>query len=262
MKKLNAQIDLDKIDTKVSEGFIGQRMIVLPRKILSAIKKNTLINQLFVTDIGFFPHAKYHFRERKHGSKEYILIYCSEGQGVINIFDKNIELRSNSFYIIPPGVRHSYQAVQKDPWSIYWLHFSGSQSINLYEKFQSSSIETGRHIAFEERRISLFENLMDILEDGYSSNNVEFVNISLWQLIGSCIFSSYFSEIGKEKVDGDIIYASIKYMKEYLHEPLTVSTIAEKFNYSNSHFFSLFKKKTGYSPIHYFNHVTFLASRI
>ena len=255
MIQSGAQSDFNKFRTRVRAGFVGQRMIVLPKKILAEIKKNSLINQLYVTDIGFFPRAKFHFRERNNGSRQYILIYCMEGQGVIDVADDKVELKPNSFYIIPPNVKHAYYAVQKDPWSIYWMHFAGPQSENLFERFKGRNSPAARFITFEERRVNLFENLIDVLEDGYSSDNIEFVNISLWQLIGSFIYNGYFTEIGKEKAEGDIINTSIKYMKKHLGEPLKVNTIASHFNYSNSHFFSLFKKKTGYSPIHYFNHL-------
>lgn len=255
MIQSGAQSDFNKFRTRVRAGFVGQRMIVLPKKILAEIKKNSLINQLYVTDIGFFPRAKFHFRERNNGSRQYILIYCMEGQGVIDVADDKVELKPNSFYIIPPNVKHAYYAVQKDPWSIYWMHFSGPQSENLFGRFKGRNSSAARFITFEERRVNLFENLIDVLEDGYSSDNIEFVNISLWQLIGSFIYNGYFTEIGKEKAEGDIINTSIKYMKKHLGEPLKVNTIASHFNYSNSHFFSLFKKKTGYSPIHYFNHL-------
>ncbi len=255
IKNLVVQNDPTRTETRVKAGFIGQRMIVLPKKILSSIKKNSLISQLYATDIGFFPHAKFHFTERKKGSKQYILIYCLEGQGVIDIMDNRIELKPNSYYIIPPEVIHDYYAVQNDPWSIYWVHFTGPQAENLFTKFNENSTTAARFISFEERRVNLFENLMEVLEDGYSSKNIEFVNISLWQLLGSFIFSNYFTEIGKEKVEGDIITSSIKYMKEHMDNILKVEAIASHLNYSSSHFFSLFKKRTGYSPIQYFNHL-------
>jgi AraC-like DNA-binding protein len=230
-------------------------MIVLPKKIISSIKKKDLISQLYATDIGFFPRAKFHFMERKKGSRQHILIYCLEGQGVINVTGAVIELKPNSYYIIPPEVLHDYYAVPNDPWSIYWVHFTGPQAENLFRKFKEKSMTSARSISFEERRVFLFENLMDVLEDGYSYENIEYVNISLWQLLGSFIFSSYFTEIGKDKIKGEIVSTTIKYMKEHLDESLKVEAIASRFNYSNSHFFSLFKKKTGYSPIQYFNHL-------
>ena len=255
MKNLVVQNGQLKFETRVKDGFIGQRMIVLPKKIISSIKKKDLINQLYATDIGFFPHAKFHFAERKKGSKQYILIYCIEGQGVIDIMDAKIELKPNSYYIIPPEVIHDYYAVQNDPWSIYWVHFTGQYAVNLFRKFNENDMNVARYISFEERRVNLFENLMDVLENGYSSENIEYVNISLWQLLGSFIFSKYYKEIGKNKIETDIITSTIKYMKEHLDESIKVEAIASRFNYSSSHFFSLFKKKTGYSPIQYFNHL-------
>lgn len=255
MKNLVIQNAPNRFGNQVKDGFIGQRMIVLPKKIISSIKKKDLISQLYATDIGFFPRAKFHFIERKKGSMQYILIYCLEGQGVIDIMDTRIELKPSTYYIIPPEAIHDYYAVPNDPWSIYWVHFTGLQAENLFKKFNENSITAARFISFEERRVYLFENLMDVLENGYSSENIEYVNISLWQLLGSFIFSNYYTEIGKDKINGDVINSTIKYMKEHLDEPLKVEAIASRFNYSNSHFFTLFKNKTGYSPILYFNHL-------
>jgi len=246
------QNDIKRFEKRAGDGFVGQRMIGIPKRILASIKKNNLINKLYMTDIGFFPHAKFHFRERKSGCKQYILLYCLEGQGVINVMDNKIELKSNAFYIIPPEVKHAYYAIQNDPWSIYWIHFTGSQSEYIFRKFSEKNRTTAKYISFEERRVDLFENILDVLEKGFSSENIEFVNISLWQLLGSFIFNSYFKEIGKENIERDIVTTSIKYMKEHLKDPLKVSSIAGHLNYSSSHFFSLFKKKTGYSPIHFF----------
>ncbi|MBN2610415.1 MAG: AraC family transcriptional regulator [Bacteroidales bacterium] len=255
MENFVLQYSPNRFGIQVKDGFIGQRMIILPKKIISSIKKKDLISQLYATDIGFFPRAKFHFMERKKGSKQYILIYCLEGQGIIDVMDTRIELKPNTYYIIPPEVIHDYYAMPNNPWSIYWVHFTGPQAKNLFEKFAKNSMTAARFISFEEQRVFLFENLINVLEDGYSIENIEYVNISLWQLLVSFVFSNFITEIGKDKIAGDIVTLSIKYMKEHLDEPLKVEAIASHFNYSNSHFFTLFKKKTGYSPIHYFNHL-------
>ncbi len=42
-------------------------------------------------------------------------------------------------------------------------------------------------------------------------------------------------------------------MKSQLDKALKIEEMALYFNYSPSHFFSIFKKKTGFSPINYFN---------
>lgn len=246
----------DTLEKGINQGFIGQRMIVLPKKVISTISKNLLINSLYFTDIGFFPNAKNHFIRRQKGSKQHILIYCKEGQGIIHINKKKLLLKPNTFCIIPPGVPHKYYADSKLPWSIYWLHFTGTQAPFFYTKFSELHTPTVSSVILEERRISLFENLIHVLEDGYSISNIEYTNITLWQLLNSFLYQRYFIEVGrKQDPNNNLVQASIDYMKENIDNALKVSDISQHFNYSPSHYFSIFKNQTGYSPIHYFNHL-------
>ena len=65
---------------KKKEGFKGQRSIVLPDTITGKLRKNPLTRLLYVTDIGYYPKAKFHFRKRPHGVDQHILIYCVYGK--------------------------------------------------------------------------------------------------------------------------------------------------------------------------------------
>ena len=57
-------------ETKKKEGFQGQKAIVIPRQILNnRCAKNDVISALYVTDIGYYPKARFHFRERPHVRK-------------------------------------------------------------------------------------------------------------------------------------------------------------------------------------------------
>ena len=60
------------------EGFTNQRAIVLPEAIKKILVGNELTNLLYVTDIGYYPHATGHYRARRYGSQQHILIYCTE----------------------------------------------------------------------------------------------------------------------------------------------------------------------------------------
>jgi AraC-like DNA-binding protein len=48
------------------------------------------------------------------------------------------------------------------------------------------------------------------------------------------------------------IEQSITYMREHLDQPLQVATLAAVANISQSHFFALFKRRTGHAPMDYF----------
>lgn len=66
---------------KIAEGFKGEKAIILPYNIRSYQALNNVTRQLYVTHIGYYPRAKYHFRERKSGANQYIFIFCEEGKG-------------------------------------------------------------------------------------------------------------------------------------------------------------------------------------
>ena len=243
------------MDTSIKQGFIGQQMIVLPKNIVSGIKKNPLIASLYFTDIGFFPNASHHEVRRKNGSKQYILIYCYKGEGVISVENREVILKANTYYIIPPGVPHSYYAKETNPWSIYWIHFTGQQAAHFYEKFATQFPDGVPLLSLEERRISLFESLINVMGSGYSESNLEYANLSLWQLLNAFLYDRFFTDERKKNSENNTVDASIEYMKENLGTALKIDAVAAHFSYSPSHFFTLFKKRTGYSPIHYFNYL-------
>ena len=49
------------------DGFRGERMIVLPTEAFSDYVRHPLVRRLYLTDVGFFPSAAHHYRERKEG---------------------------------------------------------------------------------------------------------------------------------------------------------------------------------------------------
>ena len=52
---------------------------------------------------------------------------------------------------------------------------------------------------------------------------------------------------------GDIIQQCINYMKENMDKKLTLEDFAHEVHYSPSYFGQLFLKRTGHSPLNYFN---------
>ena len=73
--------------TGKKDHFFGDRIFVLSKNQLELVQNNLLISDLYITDIAFYPHAKNHYRKRKRGIKEHILIYCIGGKGCIKIKD-------------------------------------------------------------------------------------------------------------------------------------------------------------------------------
>lgn len=240
---------MDK-ETKIRDGFIGQKMIIIPYGLRQALRKNELVKGLYLTSMGYFPHASAHFRERKNGSGEFILIYCVQGHGSIYLGKKKYDLFANSYFIIPINEAHRYASSNEDPWSIYWLHFSGSMTAALFDRYADKKELTVKSVAYDENRIEVFNNIYAILSNGFQVRNIELANIKLLQLVTSLVYSEDLI-ISLDK--SDAISQSISFMKDNLKNYFSVEELASKLNYSTSHYTHLFKTRTGFAPIHYFN---------
>lgn len=96
---------------KKKEGFNGQKSIVIPRGILQkAASQHPILAGIQLTDIGFYPKAKFHYRERSKGIDQYILLYCVGGKGEVSIEDNSYPISTGNFIVIPAEKAHSYHS--------------------------------------------------------------------------------------------------------------------------------------------------------
>jgi AraC-like DNA-binding protein len=59
-----------------------------------------------------------------------------------------------------------------------------------------------------------------------------------------------------EKMHGtDPVESSISFMQQHISNLLSLEEIARSVNFSASHYSAIFRKKTGFAPIEYFNHL-------
>lgn len=237
---------------KIAEGFRNQKAIVTPYSIRNYQADNAITRNMYVTHIGYYPKAKFHYRERPEGCPENILIYCEEGNGQIILKNEKFQVSRNQAFIIPAETSHSYSASAHSPWSIYWLHFKG-EFVPLF-----SSI-TGRIINLTDSdksrfkdRIQLFEEMYQNLEMGYNFENLEYVSFCLMHYLASLKYTNQFREIKKVK-ETDVIQKSIQFMKDNLEEKISLKDIARYVGYSESRLGAIFMERISYSPIEYYN---------
>lgn len=235
---------------RIKEGFVGQRMIVLPPNVKRKITQNPLTKNFYLTAIGHYPKAIYHDRERKTGSPQYILIYCIEGYGTIFLNGTPFELFPNTYFIIPKNVPHRYKSDENNPWSIYWVHFTGDIAEKMYERCLFNGSPLAYHIPYDENRIKLFEQTYSILDHSFNDKEMEITNFNLLHFISSFI---YYKEANPAIYNTDSISNSIAFMKQNINDKFGIEDLANQQSISVSHYSRSFKQKTGSSPINYFN---------
>lgn len=238
---------------KKRDGFTGEKLISMPITLVEKeIVKNSFFNALFITHIGYFPKANSHYRERRKGCKDNILIYCIDGKGWYYMGEKKYTVKANQFFIIPATNQYMrYGSDEKDPWTIYWVHFCGDKLKALNDYFSMDNFIVPKSIHFDEYKIELWQQMYDCLEKGYSVENLGYANLCLYYFIASFLFPQKRTELLNRK-SKDVTDKAIEYMKQNISERLTVEDFAAVLNLSVSHFHTVFSKKTGQGPMDYF----------
>jgi len=237
------------------DGFEGQRLIVIPKKIVNEfLVKDPVTRQIYITDIGFYPKAMFHYAERVHGISQHIIIYCIEGYGWIEINKKRVRISPSQFIAIPAHTPHRYGSDEQNPWSIYWAHFKGESSAFIADLIVKNSDNYRPQLTFSEDRIGLFDDIYYNLENGYGDDTLRYVNMIFYHFLSSMIYEDKFNRI-KKTVKTDMVDTVIKLMQDKIQQTISLKQMADFSSLSVTHFSSLFKRKTGYSPIEYFNHL-------
>lgn len=238
---------MNYFNTTKQDGFIGEHMIVLPTEVFTHYAKHPLVKRMYLTDVGFFPHAKHHYRERKDGIEEYIYLYCTQGEGTIWIGDTKINLKAHQAVCIPPFKSHRYYACQENPWSILWVHFKGEDT-SLYP------LDSCNLVCFESdfatnRMLFLFDLLFRVLDANYTQGN--FVYIA--QVLQLILTETYFRE-KKNTTEEQNKYVThiIRYFYDHLNSNLTLDTLSTEFELSKSYINAIFQKHTQHTPIEFF----------
>jgi AraC-like DNA-binding protein len=235
------------------DGFDGQRAIILPKSIIHKFCLfNKIINKAYITDIGYYPKARSHYRKRPIGTDQNILIYCVEGKGKVTINSTSYAIVPGDYFIIPSNVPHHYKSDEKAPWTIYWCHFKGEQADAIVQSIIAKESSYKSKVEFIEERIGYFDILYSNFEKGYSQENLTFINILFLQFLSTFLFSDKFTLHLQSSTD-NFLERSISYMQDHIDKNLTLAELADNVNYSASHYSYRFRHKTGFSPIEYFS---------
>lgn len=242
---------------KLREGFKGQRIIVLPKFLVEEFRKDRFASNLYLTDIGFYPNAEYHFCHRENGAGEYIFVFCQQGGGWLEMEGVRHAIGRNQFFVIPPGVKHSYGADKAEPWSIYWVHFSGSLA-DGYAKYKGpGTIYQTCHNKISDI-VRSFEQIYHTLLLGYSRDNIRYVISCLYGFLGLAAYMSVKrdSESGPDSRNSiNVVDSVISYMKEHVELRLNTQELAERAGCSAAALAARFRQETGYTLRSYFNHL-------
>lgn len=244
---------------KIKDGFRGERSLIMPDAVRQQAMDDPMLSTLYITDIGFYPHAVHHYRQRTEPIEQWVLIYCTNGSGRYMTGDRHYEVHANQYFILPAGVPHAYASNNDDPWSIYWIHFGGTRA-RYYAGDTGEPVNVSPNINSRiADRNNIFEDIFATLSNGYTTENLRYTTSLLHFYLGSLRYLPIYRQCHKRttneegKDENIITNATLQYMEENLDKPITLQELANYTGYSISHLTMVFKSNTGHSPLNYFN---------
>lgn len=238
----------------MQDGFSGERALVLPQIIMKKAENDMLLSQLHVTDIGYYPNARHHYRIRETPVDQYIFIYCTDGKGMYEIDGKTYRVHADQYFILPKGIPHRYGADKSSPWTIYWIHFKGKLAPYYFtgdtgpEDLPPSSDSRIRD------RLDIFEEMYRTLESGFSIDNLRYTTSLLHHFLGSLQYIRQYRQAKQYCTwTAGMSATVIHFMKENIEKAMSLAEIASYAGLSASHFSMIFRQETGHSPMSYFN---------
>ncbi|MBB3108153.1 AraC-like DNA-binding protein/mannose-6-phosphate isomerase-like protein (cupin superfamily) [Paenibacillus phyllosphaerae] len=239
-------------ETRKKDGFESQKLFIQPEYMLGELAANELTSTLYVSDIGCFPRARFHYRERSLGCDSHILIYCVEGEGWLESGeDKTMQIGPRQLVVIPAGTPHRYGAATNNPWTIYWMHLHGRHVLQLINTY---GLDTGVQllpIAAHTQWLEDFQQCYSLLSDKpYSMPAQIHVSQTIRRLLSNVGLSTRGSVQDKKRED--YMEQAMRYMTDRLTDSITLPELARHTGLSKQHLIYLFNKETGCPPIEFF----------
>ncbi|MCL3860817.1 AraC family transcriptional regulator [Actinotalea sp. K2] len=233
--------------TRLAEGFPGQRMRVLPRPLVAQALRAPVTGQLLVTDVGFFPKASSHGRERARGAPQDIVIVCAAGRGTCVLPSGTHSVRAGQAVVIPAGVPHTYEADATEPWTIWWMHLVGRSVPELFEAIGATAQQPVFGLGDPARVVSLIDTIIRRMERDETTSTLIAASGAAWYALS--LLAADRRALGRESVDP--VQAAIEHLLANASSRVSLAELAGMAGLSESHFAVRFRRATGYGALEY-----------
>lgn len=238
--------------TRKSEGFHNEAFFVLPADLLTVLAQDALFAPLRVADIGYFPKAHHHAMARRRGCSAAILLYCHDGWGTFQVGeDAERTLLPGQAVLIPPNMPHWYRASLEQPWSVYWMHITGTQ-LPAYLTLLGDEAPLQIHPKMTGEILREFHRCFALLNQHCQTEEFFLVCQSAGSILALILQAAKLSRQQLTDKGEQAVETCIRFMEAHLNQSIDMKALTATAGFSASHLSALFKRSTGYAPMAYF----------
>lgn len=231
----------------IADGFVGQRMLAVPRPVVDHALGAPVTRRLLVTDAGFFPRATRHGRSRSRGATEHVVMVCTAGAGWCRTEEGAFDVGVGDAVLLPKGRAHMYGAAESDPWTLWWMHVTGSDSAELIAAARVSPVSPVVHLADPAPATSLISQVIDMLADASTTAGLVGAAGAAWHAL------TVIAATGRQRSTGeaDPVDRALEHLRSTSPRRTDVAALAAIVGLSTSHLNALFRQRTGIGPLEF-----------
>ena len=222
-----------------------RRYGVVPPGIQKLMLKDALCSNLYLTEIGYEGDTTFYPFTKNKARNHYLLVYVAKGEGWYRVRGKVYAVGENDYFVLPTRLAHDLGASEKNPWSIYWAYFSGTQAEHVVNHLMGSTHAPGKAKPLV-GRVAQFNDILHHLELMENTGNRVYVNSRFYTFL--CSFKLVVlsaRKFGKK----DNVIQTIEFMRDNIYGNVTLEQLSQIAGLSVSHYCAQFKRKTMQTPI-------------
>jgi AraC-like DNA-binding protein len=232
--------------------FPDMRSIELPANVIRSSLHQPLLGELLVTRIGYHGRGLGHYIPRPEGSLDYIVIQCVDGEGCLRIAGREWAIQGGQMLCLPAEMPHWYWSDAENPWSNYWIHFTGRLAGEYFRWLGVSADNPIIHLSQREELLVAFEETWQFLRAVHTYDNLTQGSIGLTRFLGVVQRTMHAAEVRRRAVD-QRIQETIDFVSRNPATELSLTELARLTQLSVSRYALAFRRATGCSPMDYFN---------
>lgn len=218
--------------------------ILLPDAILQSLEFQ---HSFIVNRAGYYQKPSDYHMERE-GLEEAVLILCLDGCGYAEYKGKKQEIRRGDVVFLEPRTYHSYGTQDEDPWTILWVHFSGSGLPSLLSLFKKHGIQHIFHLEDPRPAAGELEQIVKLLYGRYTPMDIYKACCKLELLL-----LSFFEAPPPSPGDSRYIEEALRFMRDNLYGNMDLQALSDHLGLTTFHTIRIFKAAFMTTPMQYYN---------